>query len=90
MSATPAGKLSEPALADGIRLFYQQANMVPVGIGLEAVEALCAKMGFALRKLTQKFKRVYKESQPRWCKAQRCCRREEKAGRSWGESGNCR
>lgn len=62
MSVTPTGKLSEQALADGIRLFYQQANLVPVGVGLEAVETLCAKMAFALRKLTQKFKKLWRES----------------------------
>eukprot|EP00435_Cladocopium_sp_Y103_P044350 s3758_g12.t1 len=62
LSVTPDGKLSENALAEGICKHYQDSNLVPVGIGLEAVQSLCGKMAFGLRKCVQKFKRTWKES----------------------------
>jgi hypothetical protein len=62
LSVTPDSRLSENILADAICKHYQDSNLVPVGIGLLAVQNLCGKMAFGLRKCVQKFKRTWKES----------------------------
>ena len=56
---TPSKRLSENTLAVGICKHYEQNKLIPVGVGLLAVEQLAAKMAFGLRKCVQKFKRVW-------------------------------
>ena len=62
VQAGDAVRLSERVLSLGIHEFYTSQRLVPVGIGLEAVQAVCDKMALGLRKVVQKFARTYKES----------------------------
>lgn len=43
-------------------MFYEQNKLIPVGIGLSAVETLSGKMAYGLRKCVQKFKRVWSQT----------------------------
>ena len=70
VQAGDAVRLSEKVLSLGIQEFYTSQRLVPIGIGLEAVQAVCDKMALGLRKVVQKFARTYKES-PEGAKSKR-------------------
>eukprot|EP00434_Breviolum_minutum_P045561 symbB.v1.2.040882.t1/scaffold7260.1/size22244/1 len=67
VQAGDAVRLSEKVLSLGIQEFYTSQRLVPIGIGLEAVQAVC---DLGLRKVVQKFARTYKES-PEGAKSKR-------------------
>ena len=62
MKVTPWRKLSEELLSQGIKSFYRQKNLVPVGVTEEALAPWAAKMAMASRKLVQRFRRIYCET----------------------------
>ena len=70
VQAGDAVRLSEKVLSLGIQEFYTSQRLVPIGIGLEAAQAVCDKMALGLRKVVQKFARAYKES-PEGAKSKR-------------------
>lgn len=55
-------RLSEEILARAIVSFYTSQKLVPAGISQEALEDWSDKMGFALRKCTSKFRRLWFET----------------------------
>ena len=62
MTVTPHARLSETVLAKAICQYYHENRLVPIGIGLSAVEQLSAKMAFGLQKVVSRFRRRWKES----------------------------
>lgn len=62
MTVTPHARLSETELAKAICQHYQENRLIPIGIGLSAVEQVAGKMAFGLRKVVSRFRRRWKES----------------------------
>ena len=62
LSTTPWAKLSEPVLAEGLRQYVHLAKMVPEGITDSCLEAWAARQAFGLRRVCQKFRKIFAES----------------------------
>ena len=62
MSVSPHERLSEMVLARAIAKHYEVSKLIPLGIGMSAVEQLAGKMAFGLRKTVSRFRRRWKES----------------------------
>ena len=62
MSVTQWARLSETVLQEAITKFYMECKLVPCGVSVKALDQWSAKMAFASRKLTQKFRRIFAET----------------------------
>ena len=62
MVTGPKIRFSEEVLAAAIVQFYQKANLVPVGVALNALESWSSKMSLGLRKLCSKFRRSFSQA----------------------------
>lgn len=49
-------------LAEALIKFYQTANLVPVGVSLSCLEGWAARQAFALRRICQRFRKIFAES----------------------------
>ena len=61
MSVSPHERLSEMVLARAIAKHYEVSKLIPLGIGMSAVEQLAGKMAFGLRKMVSRFRRRWLE-----------------------------
>ncbi|CAK8993926.1 unnamed protein product [Durusdinium trenchii] len=61
MVTTPWCRLSEEVLAKGISLYYQEQKLLPLGVHIEALESFAAQMALGLRKIVQRFRRMFQE-----------------------------
>ena len=59
MSTTPHVRLSEDIMSKAIVKFYTDASLVPIGVAVQAVEGVAAKMAYALAKLVRHFRVLY-------------------------------
>ena len=59
---TPWARLSEEVLSHAILRFYTNSGLVPPGVPLQAIEGWSARMSFGLRKLVQRFRKVFSET----------------------------
>ena len=62
MTVCPWAKLSDEVLASAILKFYEKAELVPPGIAMSALEGWASKMAFGCRRVTQRFRKLWKES----------------------------
>ena len=62
MMVTPWARLSEEVLSHAILRFYSNSGLVPPGVPLQAIEGWSARMSFGLRKLVQRFRKVFSET----------------------------
>ena len=59
MSTTPHVRLSESLLSQAILKFYTDADLIPPGVAVSAVEAVAGKMAYGLAKLVRHFRVLY-------------------------------
>ena len=59
MSTSPHVRLSEDVLGKAIVQFYEEASLIPMGVAVQAVEGVAAKMAYALAKLVRHFRVLY-------------------------------
>lgn len=62
MLVTPWIRLSEEVLADGILRFVTDNGLLPPGVPVVSVQGWAARMSFGLRKVVQRFRKVFSES----------------------------
>ena len=62
MKVTPWQRLSEKLISEGILAMYRKCSLVPPGISETCLETWSLKMAMGARKVVQKFRKCYSES----------------------------